>query len=184
MQQGKKLTLREMEGDYRTYFNWSANVLMPIRPGAADIFLKENKATILKVSQKLLKQVNYVPAPIYRGIILRQPVDAIKPHKNFQYLSFSTDHSIAEHFANVNGFGSEIMNVSIQLGNYGYIIEYEPKITEILFHHYFLSLLPYDEAYSLLGMKGASEVESLKLQKEVTILQPSEPFTNITRKPK
>jgi hypothetical protein len=175
------MTLREIKGDLMTYFNWSANALVPITPGAADKFLKENRSTILIIAQKLLELVNYAPGTIYRGIILKQPVNSIVPHKNMEYLSFSTDRSVAEHFADVKGFGSEIIDVAAQLEEYGYIIEYTPKITEILFHHRFLSILPYAEAFSLLGRNGLSQVKRLEWQKEITIFQPAEPLFNITR---
>ena len=41
MQQSEKLTLQDIKGDLKTYFNWSANAVMPIRPGAADLFLQQ-----------------------------------------------------------------------------------------------------------------------------------------------
>lgn len=182
MEQKRKLTLREMKGDLLIYFNWSANALVPFRPGAADSYLKEHRSTVLKIAQILLRQIHYDPVPVYRGVILKQPVREVAPHKLLQYLSFSADRSVAEHFADINGFGSEIIDVPTQLGNYGYIIEYTPKITEILFHHHFLSILPYAEAFASLGMDGVSEVESLMKQKEITIIQPVEPFTSIVTK--
>jgi hypothetical protein len=178
----KKLTLREVKGDLKTYFNWSANALCPVNPGAADRFLKENQTAILTTAQKLLKLVRYVPGLIYRGILLKQPVNEIVPHERLEYLSFSTDRSVAEHFADINGFGSEVMDLAARLGNHGYIIEYTPNISEVLFHHHLLSVLPYAEAFSQLGMDGTSEVEGLKSQKEVTILQPELPFRKITEK--
>jgi len=180
MAQMRALSLAEISGDLTIYFNWSANALVPFRNGAADVYLKQNHFTILKIAQKLLKQVDYTPAPIYRGIILRHPVKSVLPHERLQYLSFSTDRSVAEHFADVMGFGSKILDVKAQLGEYGYIIEYTPKTSEILFHYHFLSILPYAEAFSLLGMDGPSEVMSLNRQKEIMILQPTEPFTNIS----
>lgn len=179
----RKMTLREIESELKIYFNWSANALVPIRPGEADIYLQKNRDTVFRIAQKLLKNVNYVPGPIYRGIILRHPVNLIVPHKSLNYLSFSTDRSVAEHFADVKGFGSEIMDVATQLGDYGYIIEYTPKVTEILFHHDFLSVLPYAEAFLLMGIDGASEIKGLERQKEITIFQPEEPFINITKMP-
>lgn len=182
MSQMKKLSLREINGELKIYFNWSANALMPINPTAADRYLIEHRSTIIKVAQKLLKQVSFSPAPIYRGIILRERVTSIHPHNNFQYLSFSTDRAVAEHFADVNGFGSDVVDVKAQLGEYGYVIEYTPKLSEILFHHRFLSLLPFDEAFTLIGIDGKGEVESLKKQKEIMIFQPAEPLTNITPK--
>lgn len=182
MKQASKTYLSQIKEDLTIYLNWSANALMPIHPGAADIYLKQNRSAILSVAQRLLKIIDYVPAPIYRGIILRQPVDSIKPHEQLQYLSFSDQRQVAEHFANSKGFGSEMMDVTAQLGNYGYVITYTPKISEVLFHWRFLSMLPYGEAFCLLGMDGQEEVNSLMKQHEIMILQPEEPFTNIAQK--
>lgn len=163
------------------YFNWSINVLMPVHPPAADHLLKTHKDTIVSVAHQLLSQLNYTPQPFYRGVIFRKPVDKVVPHPEMQYLSFSDDRKIAEHFADINGFGSDILDVTQQLGTYGYVIEYTPIFSELLFHHAFLSVLPYAEAFTRLGHDGAGEVASLKRQKEVVILQPSAPFTNITK---
>jgi hypothetical protein len=182
MQQRKILTLEEIKGEFQIYFNWSANALMPLHPGAADVYLKENLPTIIKVARELLKQVNYTFGPIYRGVILEHPVNLIVPHKRLQYLSFSTERSVAEHFADVKGFGSEIVDVADQLGEHGYVIEYTPMSNEILFHYDFLSILPYAEAFTLVGMAGRLEVEGLRKQKEIIILQPYEPFKNISKK--
>jgi hypothetical protein len=178
----KKITLAQLDSDLQIYFNWSANALMPVHPGGADAYLKNNRAIILKIAHRLLGFINYMPETIYRGVILKQPVTTILPHNKLQYLSFSTDRAVAEHFADVAGFGSTIINLAARLGKYGYVIEYTPALSEVLFHYQFLSILPYAEAFDSLGMDGISEVESLKKQKEVMILQPAAPFTNITEK--
>lgn len=182
MHQKKKLTLEDIKGDVQIYFNWSANALMPLCPGAADAYLKENRSTITKVAQLLLEQVDYCSGPIYRGIILKHPVNSIMPHRHLQFLSFSTERSVAEHFADIKGFGSEVLNVAEQLGEYGYVIEYTPNVSEILFQYSFLSILPYSEAFALLGMDGPTEVDGLKKQQEIIILQPQEPFRNIIKR--
>lgn len=163
------------------YFNWSANALCPVNPKAADIFLEANRSVILKIAQLLLQGINYIPGPIYRGIILKKPVNTVEPHKNLKYLSFSTNRAVAEYFANINGFGSKIIDIPQRLGTHGYIIEYAPKITEVLFHFHLLSFLPYAEAFTLLGIDGQREVTRLMWQKEVMILQPTEPFINISK---
>lgn len=182
MKSKRKITLEDIKGDMKIYFNWSANALFPYCPGAADRYLKENRIVVIGVAQELLQLIDYTTSFIYRGIILRSEVNAVKPHKQFEYLSFLSDRSVAEHFADVEGFGSEILNVVDQLGQYGYVIEHIPDKSEILFHHQFLSILPYSEAFTMLGMDGRAEVESLKRQKEVIILQPQQPFTNISKK--
>jgi hypothetical protein len=50
MQQTKKLSLHEINGDLKIYFNWSANALMPIKPGAADKYLTQHRSTISNVA--------------------------------------------------------------------------------------------------------------------------------------
>lgn len=182
MAQLKRITLQQIKGDLEIYFNWSANVLMPLIPGGADRFLEQNKSTIVKVAQQLLHDLSLTPHPIYRGIILKEKVDAIHPHHRLKYLSFSADRKVAEHFADIQGFGSGYINVAAQLGTHSYVIEYTPTLEEILFHYRLLSLLPYGEGFSLLGMKGTEEVKSLQRQKEIVILQPAAPFTQFSYK--
>lgn len=180
MHQTMKLSLKQIQGDLTTYFNWSANVLMPINPNAADHYLRANRMAIVKVAQKLLQVIQYAPVTLYRGILLKQQVSAIEPHDRLQYLSFSEDLSVAQCFADPRGFGNELVNLESRLGRHGYVIEYTPTLEEILFHYHFLAILPYAEAFTLLGMNGGAEVSSLHDQKEVTILQPASPFVNIT----
>jgi hypothetical protein len=175
--QTKKLNLSDIEGDVEIFFRWSLHALYPAVPHAADRYLLRDRVTICKVAQELLRSTGYTPGPIYRGIILREPITRLEPHKNFQYLSFSADKTVAEHFANVNGFGSNILNVETQLGKHGYVIEYTPQPEEVLFHYHFFSLLPYAEVYNMMNLDGPAEVEYLRQQKEVTILQPAVPFT-------
>ncbi len=173
----KRLSLNDLTEDLRHYFIWSANALMPTNPQAADKFLKTHKTIIHKTAQRLLTQTDCRSTTIYRGIILREPATEIKPHAMMQYLSFSTDRKIAEHFANVNGFGSDFFDVSKQLGEHGYVIEYTPKIEEILFHYSLLDVLPYAELFNQIGVDGQREVNGLREQKEVMILQPEFPLS-------
>ncbi|TXJ29030.1 MAG: hypothetical protein E6Q24_04960 [Chitinophagaceae bacterium] len=180
MQQIKQTTLQELKGELLTYFNWSINALVPLNPWAADRFLEANRNSITRVAQQLLQKINYTSSPIYRGIILKQPVEQLMPHKNLQYLSFSVDRAVAEHFANVNGFGSEIINMESRLGKYGYVVTYTPRYDEILFHHDFLLILPYADALTRFGFNGNLEVHGLQQQKEVMILQPTQPLTHLT----
>ncbi|GEP94475.1 hypothetical protein [Chitinophaga cymbidii] len=183
MRQIAKLTLGEIKGDLTIYFNWSINALVPFNPGAADNYLQNNMTTIISVAQKLLHEMEYIPEKIYRGVLLKYPVTAVPPHEQLQFLSFTTDRAVAEHFARVDGFGHEIMDLPAQLGTYGYVIDYTPAITKILFHYHLLSVLPYAEALSLIGMDGQAELQGLMRQKEITILQPPQPFTTIRRLP-
>ena len=173
--------MSQINGDLTTYFNWSANALCPINPKANDIYLQSNQSAIFQVAQQLLQDIHYRPRPIYRGIILKEPILSLKPHRNLKYLSFSDDLEVAQYFADVNGFGSQHVDVATQLGTYGYVIEYTPKLNEVLFHYDLLSILPYAEAFSLLGMHGEYEIQSITWQKEIMILQPNEPFTNIQK---
>lgn len=159
------------------YFNFAANALLPVYSGAADALLAIKKPEIIEVAQSLLDKIDYSPATIYRGIILKEGgLTTLAPSKPMQYLSFTTKLNVAEHFANCNGFGSDLFDVTKQLGEYGYIIEYTPERQEILFHYDFLSLLPFAEAFSLMGLDGAAEIEGLKKQHEVMIVQPDAPL--------
>jgi len=176
-----KLTIADIQQseDMAIYFNWSLNALLPIYPGAADRYFEKYRETIIETGQRFLARINYTPQTIYRGIIMRKPICCLAPHETMKYLSFSTDIKVAEHFADVNGFGSDIVDVKKQLGTYGYIIEHTPAPIEILFHYELLDILPYAEAINLIGINGQKEVNGLKKKKEIMIEQPKIPFTNI-----
>ena len=175
------MTLHEVraDNDLAIYFNWSANALLPVYHGAADRYMTIHRETVVRVAQRLTKQLQYKPGPLYRGIILPKQVTCIEPHKNLQYLSFSEDINVARHFANFNGIGSDIVDLTKQLGTFGYVIEYSPQQHEILFHHALLELLPYREAFDLIGLNGAKDIAGLKRQKEIMIMQPAMPLVNV-----
>jgi len=170
-----------MGTDIQKYFVWSINALMPTDPHYADIYLTNHREAIKRAADNLLHEINFIPATIYRGILLKEKVETIKPHNNFKYLSFSESKEVAEHFANVNGFGSDIVNLQTQLGTHGYIIEYKPELTEVIFHYRFLSILPYANAFNSVGLDANKELEGLERQKEITIFQPAHPFTKVKK---
>lgn len=174
-------TIDNMSDELKAYFNWSANALVPFYSKAADLWLMKHKEVVIEVAQQLLELIDYKPTELYRGVILREHVDTIEPHPNFTYLSFSESKEIACHFADINGFGSDIVDVRAQLGDHCYVITYTPEISEVLYHHAFLTLLPYAEVFTRIGMNGLAEVQGLARQKEVTILQPDKPFTTIEK---
>lgn len=181
MSQLNKYSVEDMSGSLGIYFNWSINALVPFNSKAADKYLKIHKAVIVEISQMLLQRILFVTREIYRGVLLKEPTNEIQPHNNLEYLSFTEDIKIAQSFANINGFGSEVMDLREMLGGFGYVITYYPHISEVLFHYKFLDLLPYQEALTQIGMNGMEEVRGLKIQKEVTIIQPEQPFTQITK---
>jgi len=181
MREKNKIKFQEMDEDLHTYFKWSANALMPVRGRACDLFLKQNLKVILPTAQRLLRLIGYTPGPIYRGVLLPEPVHALPPHQNIEYLSFSTDRSVAYHFANPYGFGSQYPGYNALLGSHGYVIEYTPQIAEVLFHYELLLMLPYAFAFSMTGINGELHVAFLSKQKEVTILQPAEALTHLTK---
>lgn len=176
-----KYSFDEITGDLRHYFNWSINALLPRYPGAADNLLTLYGNEIKNAARNLLWVVDYNPSTLYRGVILRKPVTEITPAPSMKYLSFSIDKTVAEHFADVNGFGGDIIDVAKQLGEHGYVIEYTPQPEEVLFHYSLLDLLPYSEAFTMLGINGLREVHGLKQQKEVMILQPAAPLRKIKK---
>jgi hypothetical protein len=171
-----------MTSDFKIYFNWSANALMPVNSGAADGYLSENKNAILRVAKHLLQQIGYEPHTIYRGLLMKDEVSVIPPREGMQYCSFSESYDVALHFADPDGFGAIVLDNRKMLGEHGYLIEYTPQLSEVLFHYSFLSILPYDEAFTqILNLDGATEVEGLKEQKEIIIQQPALPFTQIQK---
>lgn len=147
----------------------------------ADRYLKENREVIVNTAGKLLRQIDYVPSLIYRGVLLKDAVEKLFPNVNMAYCSFSECEDVARHFASINGFGSELIDLKSRLGEYGYIIRYTPKFEEVIFHHLLLEILPFSEALDLIGMDGYAEIQGLKRQREITILQPEKPFTNLNQ---
>lgn len=149
------------------YFTWSCHALIGRSPVAVNTFLNENLDTIKEVAAELLKGFN--PTMLYRGIIVREKINELPPHENFTYLSFSEDKDIAASFADPspNGFGS-----AFHLGDYGYVIEYTPKVEEVLWHYSFFNKFPYLDAMLDVGVDGTT----IPVQKEVILLQPETPF--------
>lgn len=164
--------MKGIKKELHNYFNWSCNALLGGNPVGADNFLKLHFEEIKEVAQVLLMGIEYIPSKVYRGVILRETIDELKPHPNFTYVSFSEDKNIAEAFADTSeeGFGSVFY-----LGDYGYIIEHEPKLEEILFHWRFIELLPYEKAFKRAGFTDPL----FRKQKEVTIIQPDNPLKAI-----
>lgn len=161
-----------MNSETQIYFQWSFMALFGLNPVEADNFLCKNLDVIKQVSSQLLDKINYAPQEIYRGVILQNPIDELKPHENFTYLSFSESKDIASSFANPgpDGFGS-----LYHLGDYGYIIKHTPCKEEVIFHNKFIDILPYSNALLQLGFNDST----IREQKEVMIIQPELPFKNI-----
>lgn len=156
------------------YFTWSCMSLHGMYPIAADRYLRENLDEIREYAGILLHKIGYEPRPIHRGIILEEKIDGkLQPHNGFSYLSFTEDMAIAERFANIDHWMSFILRANGY--KYGYMIEYTPALDEILFHHSFVDLLPYDDWFISVGI----EDNKVREQKEVTIIQPQHSFTQI-----
>lgn len=154
--------------------NWACNMLCPVNANATDKFLRDNLTTIREEASKLLKAINYKPKPIYRGVILKEQITALQPHPNFTYLSFSERKNIAYNFADLSDDGFPCIN---DLGEYGYVVEYLPRQEEVLYHYDFPCIFPIVQTLEAAGMDNSAEV--MIVQKEVAILQPAEPMTNV-----
>jgi hypothetical protein len=156
---------------FQKYFEWSSLALLGGDPVGCDKFLNENFFDIKEVAQYFLK--DYTPSLLYRGVILTEKVDTLKPHPNFTALSFSEDKKIAESFADssANGFGTVFY-----LGDKGYVVEYTPKKEEVLFHYKMFEFFPYKERFESWDISG---FDDLVAQREVIIIQPKEDFKNI-----
>jgi hypothetical protein len=155
--------------DLGIYFNWSCNMLAG-NPIATDKYLRDNLDTVKRVAAELLKSINYTPRTIYRGIVVPEgELTELSPHHGFTYLSFSEDLRIAKIFADPAHDMAFILRKRLGNDLYGYITEYTPRVEEILFHHRFLSMLPYVKAL----WENEIDATTIHQQQEVTILQPS-----------
>lgn len=159
-----------------TYFQWSCLALYGADPVGADRYLRDNLEEIRLYAERLLRKINYEPRPVVRGVILREQINGkLDPHPRQTYLSFTEDMTIAERFADINHWMSFILRNNGY--KYGYIIEYTPAIDEVLFHHSFVDILPYDDWFRSVGIDD----NKIREQKEVTIIQPQHSFTQIKR---
>jgi hypothetical protein len=158
------------------YFQWSCLALYGADPVGADRYLRDNLEEIQHYAGRLLRKINYEPQTVHRGVILPEQIDGkLDPHPRQTYVSFTEDISIAERFADINHWMSFILRANGY--KFGYMIEYTPTIDEILFHHSFVDLLPYDDWFISVGVYD----NKVREQKEVTIIQPAESFTQIKR---
>jgi hypothetical protein len=124
-------------------------------------------------SLSLLGITKYKPATVCRGIIMQEEITELLPHPNMTYCSFSECDVTVKKFADPEYWYA--FQFKRFPKNYGYIVEYTPQAEEVLFHYKFLDLFPYVQAMAANDIDGST----LHEQKEITILQPSEPFRNI-----
>ena len=158
------------ETELTKYFNWSCNMLVGNDPITTDNYLLENLDSIKKTASELLLYINYKPETIYRGIIMEHDgLNELIPHKGFTYISFSEDINIAKIFSDPQHELAFMVRERLGQNLFGYIIEYKPDIKEVLFHYRLIDILPYVEVMSYKGVDGSK----LHLQKEITILQPT-----------
>ena len=163
--------------DIETYFEWSVEAVRGLDPNLNCAFLLRHETVIRRCAQVLLSKARYVPVPVFRGVVFKSPnVKAVHPHPFFTYLSFTEDENIAKWFADPGPRGFGLGKASASLGDHGYIIKYQPKLDEILFHWQFLNVMPYMNALSQLGIDG----RMLPRQKEVIVYQPREPLIDLS----
>lgn len=165
---------------YAKYLQWSSFALIGIDPTEGDRYLRQHYTEIHSIAQELLLRTGYQPKEIYRGILMEEDnLTVLTPHSNMGYLSFSEDRNIANHFADPNGFGAEY-GINALIGNYGYVVSYLPAVSEVLFHHDFINILPIKDIFKKFGIYETEK--TLDIQKEVMIMQPKQPFTHLTPK--
>jgi hypothetical protein len=169
----KHINKSSMRVEEKIFMNWACNLLCPFNPSAVDDYLREKIHIIKGVAAELLQEIDYTPTTIYRGVVLKEEITQLQPHKNFTYLSFSESKNIAYNFADTTESGFPSL---FNLGEHGYIVEYLPRPQEIIFHYKMLDVIPVLELLAAAGMDSPTIPE----QQEVTILQPKQPFTIVT----
>jgi hypothetical protein len=165
-----------MDNHLKRYFEFTSLALIGFMREADSLF-HSHKSEIMFSANYLCELINVQPKKIYRGVILKKSdLKDLSPHPGLTFISFTTDLKWACHFADPteNGFGGGMLTSYTQekLGNNGYVIEYEPKVSEVIFHHKFFDLFPYKAVMP--------DIEHSKAQKEVMIVQPN---TNLILQP-
>lgn len=165
-----------MDKELGIYFNWSCNQLAFEDSVSVDHYLRLNLDTVKRVAARLLRYIDYKPEPLYRGVIMDEDgMTELWPHEGFTYLSFSESRAVAEIFADPKNEMAALLPEKFGTSElYGYVTyPYIPAVEQVLFHHKFLSLLPYVEAQRRVANVDCSRIHE---QKEVTILQPATPL--------
>jgi hypothetical protein len=150
----------------------------------ADYVIRNARANIQKVARYLRQTLPLTPKLLYRGLLI-QP-DKVTERRisgtfeGAEYISFSEDIDVACYFASPDAYIAETRMTEIP-GAVGWIAEYMPELTDILFHYswaeYLNTKAPGPSIYQIyFNLEGTTEETkqevtqiywNLKTQKEV-----------------
>lgn len=110
----------------------------------ADRVLEQYKNEIYSVASALQRNLPPNSKKLYRGIILnpnnRDASGMLVSKVNAGFISFSENLDVAAWFASADSHMAEMLLLNVPNGE-GFIIKYEPKRSEILFHYKWYHLL-------------------------------------------
>lgn len=179
------------KNDFILYLNWVAYAVVGRMAEADDIYRTYPEA-LARAKKVILSDVK--PHKIHRGIVLGEDgLTEIKPDLERTFISFSHDPFMAMHFGDPlpgRGFGFGPFPqlwppyVDRKRGYYGtgYVIEYLPNKSEILFHYSLFSHPELQEIWisllSQIGLStdGESALSTLGNQKEIILLNQGQVF--------
>jgi hypothetical protein len=134
------------------YINWVIYAVLG-RMGQADDVMNKHRNQIYAVARWMMKQRKPPIRKLYRGVLL-EPSEVedgvIKPDPQLTFLSFSESFDVACWFADPDSIMSGYVSEQ-RPGVEGWIIEYKPKPSEILWHHTWDTLMGDGQAISLVA---------------------------------
>lgn len=159
--------------DWSFYAEFLAMVIVPNMYGNADRHYEEHAERINHVAAGLRSRFGVPNDVLYRGILVADEyvVDGrLRPADHCRYLSFSTDISVAEEFADINSGMSEFLKFQNPFQQ-GYLITHQPDPGEVLYHH------AWGEHIGITRWRlPVWDVGLINRQKEVVIAQSGEWF--------
>lgn len=159
----KQFLQESLEEDFQKYLIFVSNALYGRNP---DKYYKENRKSINHIATTLRE--NHPPPlkKLYRGILLEDKFvknNTFDPLHYVTYMSFSEDKKAARIFADPkNPMGDLLMSQNPTAK--GYMIEYYPKVKEIMFHWKWSEVLGLNRVPFL-------DMNLIQRQKEVIIRQ-------------
>jgi hypothetical protein len=123
-------------GDYNDYLNWIVYAVVGDM-SSADSLLRKNGAAIRSVARHLQQTKKPKIQTLYRGLLLEpEAVEerAIDQDPHVTFVSFSEDRDVACWFADPKSEMSSYVK-KIRPRVEGWIMEYKPRLSDILFHY-------------------------------------------------
>jgi hypothetical protein len=121
---------------YSLYINWIIYAILG-KPQEADGLMREYGPSIRSVAKHFQKTRRPQDALLYRGLLLNPEESAdrtIEQDPHLTYVSFSEDRDVACWFADTGSVMSSFVKQQ-RPDVEGWIMEYRPRLSDILFHH-------------------------------------------------